>query len=78
MDGLIGETAAARRAAGECSEATVAAVRRFLDAGMEIVYSPLAVWDFFGSALRRAGFDEQEQDRRTRRIGPGTSTTAPN
>jgi len=66
MDMLIGETAAALRAAGEDRAAIITAIRRFLQAGMAIVYSPSAMWDFFGVVLRRAGFTWQEHDRRMR------------
>lgn len=55
MHTLIGETAAALRAAGEDRAAIITAIRRFLQAGMAIVYSPSAMWDFFGMVLHRAG-----------------------
>jgi hypothetical protein len=66
MDRVLDETAAQLRAAGEDRQAIMAAIRRFLDAGMTIIYSPSAMWEFFDTALRRAGFDGQECDRRTR------------
>jgi hypothetical protein len=66
MHTLIGETAAALRTAGEDRAAIITAIRRFLEAGMAIVYSPSAMWDFFGMVLHRAGFNEQQKDRRTR------------
>jgi hypothetical protein len=66
MDMLIGETGAALRAAGEDRAAIITAIRRFLDAGMAIVYSPSAMWDFFGMVLHRARFNKHEKDRRNR------------
>jgi hypothetical protein len=66
MNMLISESAARLRADGEDREAIIATIRGFLDAGMAIVYSPSAMWDHFGTVLRRAGFNEQERDRRMR------------
>jgi hypothetical protein len=66
MDMLIGETGAALRAAGEDRAAILPAIRRFLDEGMAIMNSPSAMWDFFGVVLYRAGFNEEEKDRRMR------------
>jgi hypothetical protein len=66
MDALIRQTAAQMREARDDREAIIATIRHFLDAGMKIVYSGVAMWEFFITALRRAGFDAQEQDRRTR------------
>jgi hypothetical protein len=66
MQMLIGQTAAALRAAGGDRETIIAAIRRFLDAGMAIVYSPSAMWDYFRTTLDRAGFNDEEKDRRTR------------
>jgi hypothetical protein len=33
---------------------------------MAIMNSPSAMWDFFGTVLHRAGFNEQQKDWRTR------------
>ena len=66
MDLLFAETGASLRAAGDDRAAIIAAIRRFLDEGMAIMYSPSAMWDFFGMVLHRAGFNQQEKDRRMR------------
>ena len=66
LETLINETAAAMRAAGENRAAIITIIRRFLEAGMAIMNSPSAMWDFFGMVLHRAGFDEQQKDRRMR------------
>jgi hypothetical protein len=61
MDALIERSAAGLRAAGDRA-AVVAVIRPFLDEGMEIAGSPSALWDHFGTVLRRAGFDAARRD----------------
>ena len=60
------QSAAALRSVGDDRAAIIAVFERFLDEGMAIVYSPSAMWDYVGMALRRAGFDASQRDRRMR------------
>jgi hypothetical protein len=66
MEALIERSAAGLRAAGDDWAAIIAVIRPFLDEGMEITGSPSALWDHFGTALRRAKFDAAQRDRRFR------------
>jgi hypothetical protein len=54
------------RSAGDDRAAILAVFERFIDEGMAIVYSPSALWDYVSMAIRRAGFDASQRDRRMR------------
>jgi hypothetical protein len=69
LDALIAATAPELRAAGDDREATAAAIRRFLDAAVDILFHPSALWFEFMAALKQAGFDHRQQDRRLRIYG---------
>jgi hypothetical protein len=59
-------SAAGLRSAGEDRAAIIAVFERFIDEGMALVHSPSALWDHVGTAIRRAGFDASQRDRRMR------------
>ena len=62
----IERSAAGLRSAGDDRASIIAVFERFLDEGMVIVYSPSAMWDYVSMAIRRAGFDASQRDRRMR------------
>lgn len=66
VDALIDRAASGLRDAGDDRTAVIAVIRAFLDEGMGVVGSPSALWDHFGTVLRRAGFDPAQRDRRLR------------
>lgn len=66
MDALIERTATGLCAAGDDRAAIIAVIRPFLANGMEIVGSPSALWGYFDTVLRRAGFNATQQDWRLR------------
>ena len=66
MEELIAELATSLRDAGDEREKIAAAFSKFIELGFPICNSPSALWEFVGTALRRAGLDATEQDRRLR------------
>lgn len=66
VEEAVAELAAGLLAAGDDRERIAAAYRRFIDAGFPVCGSPSALWDYVGTALRRAGYDAPERDRRLR------------
>ncbi|MBV9124052.1 MAG: hypothetical protein JO112_11895 [Planctomycetes bacterium] len=63
MKALLRDTVVRLRAASGSRESIVVAIKQFLDEGMKIVYSPSAMWDFFGPLPRKAGYNERDTDR---------------
>jgi hypothetical protein len=66
VDEVVAELAAALLAAGNDREQVAAAFGRFIDAGLPICGSPSALWGYVSMALRKAGCDAAETDRRMR------------
>lgn len=66
MDALIARTARELLEAGDGRDAVAEVARRFLDTGMKIVGSPMALWEHFAEVLDRAGYDATARDRRRR------------
>ena len=73
INALRQETVARLRAAAGEREPIAAAVRRFIDEGMEIVFSPSALWDYFAISHpdlpTQAGYDKADRDRIVRIYG---------
>jgi hypothetical protein len=73
IDALCQQTVARLRAAAGERELIAAAIRQFLEEGMEIVYSPSALWDYFAISHpdlpTQAGYNQVERDRIVRIFG---------
>jgi hypothetical protein len=66
MDTVIVDLVARLHAAGDDRERIATALTRFIEAGLPVCGSPSALWEYLDKALRRAGYDPAERDRRTR------------
>jgi hypothetical protein len=69
LDAVNADTAAELRAAGDDREPIAAVIRSFLDRALDVLYHPSALWFEFEAALRQAGFDAVQRDRRMRIYG---------
>jgi hypothetical protein len=69
LDQVNAATAQRLREAGEDREGIAAAARLFLDEALAVLFHPSALWFEWSKALRLAGFDAKQTDRRMRIYG---------
>jgi hypothetical protein len=66
VEAWLERSAAGLRSAGDDRAPIIAVFERFIDEGMALVHSPSALWDYVSMAIRQAGFDASQWDRRMR------------
>jgi hypothetical protein len=69
LDQVNAETAGRLREAGEDREAIAAVAKQFLEEALSVLSHPSALWFEWSKALRLAGYDAKQTDRRMRIYG---------